>query len=313
MTPPNEHLAKAECHLGKGARNGRWPPRDVVTQTLHRHPAVIFSPYPLSVTGVDLPGRIMGVGHHRAHEMATFRKARRETSRIGRDSRSLRGKVQPEHEGSQRLHVPNPTAVTMTEQRNERDAVGEIPVIDLSKAPGERAAWDQPRWKVYLWAACELLFVTNAWQISSGIRIRVLRAFGAEIGRGVIFRPRTRVKFPWKLRIGDRSWIGEGVWFHNQDHIHVGHDVVISQETLLTTGSHAHRRDMALLTRPIHIEAGAWITSRCIVLGGAHIGRNALIRPLSVVEARAVPADEVWGGNPMAFVGPRSLDARNPA
>ena len=85
--------------------------------------------------------------------------------------------------------------------------------------------------------------MTNPWQISSVLRIRVLRAFGAEIGNGVILRPRTRVKFPWKLHIGDRSWIGEGVWFHNQDHIYIGHDVVISQETFATTGSHGYRRD----------------------------------------------------------------------
>ncbi len=67
--------------------------------------------------------------------------------------------------------------------------MSDIPVINLSEAPGERAAWGQPRWKVYLWAICELLFVTNAWQISSGIRIKVLRSFGADIGNHVIFRP----------------------------------------------------------------------------------------------------------------------------
>ncbi len=55
---------------------------------------------------------------------------------------------------------------------------------------------------------------------------------------------------------------------------------------------------MALITRPIRVDAGAWITSRCVVLGGAHIGRSALIRPLSVVDARGIPAGEVWGGNP---------------
>lgn len=183
--------------------------------------------------------------------------------------------------------------------------MSDIPVIDLSKAPGEHAAWDQPTWKVYLWAVCEMLFVTNAWQISSGLRVRVLRAFGAEIGQGVIFRPRTRVKFPWKLHIGSRSWIGEGVWFHNQDHIHVGHDVVISQETFLTTGSHAHRRDMALVTRPITIEAGAWITSRCVLLGGTKVGRSALIRPLTLISGTQVPAGEVWGGNPGKRIGHR--------
>ncbi|MFI8593164.1 acetyltransferase [Microbacterium sp. NPDC078428] len=183
--------------------------------------------------------------------------------------------------------------------------MADIPVIDLSKAPGERAAWDRPAWVVYLWGICELLFVTNPWQISSGIRVRVLRAFGAKIGQGVVFRPRTRVKFPWKLHIGDRSWIGEGVWFHNQDHIYVGHDVVISQETFLTTGSHRHRVDMALITRPIHIERGAWITSRCVVLGGTRVGASAVIQPLSLLAGDAVPGAEVWGGNPVRFAGER--------
>ena len=183
--------------------------------------------------------------------------------------------------------------------------MSDIPVIDLSQAPGERAAWDRPAWVVYLWGVCELLFVTNPWQISSGLRVRVLRAFGAEIGDGVIFRPRTRVKFPWKLHIGARSWIGEGVWFHNQDHIYVGHDVVISQETFLTTGSHAHRRDMALITRPIHIDAGAWITSRCVVLGGTRVGRSALVRPLTLLDGNQIPPAEGGGGSPAGFVGYR--------
>lgn len=162
--------------------------------------------------------------------------------------------------------------------------MSDVPVIDLSKAPGERVAWGRPSWQVYVWAIAELLFVTNPWQISSRVRVAVLRAFGAEIGRGVVFRPRTRVKFPWKLHIGDRSWIGEGVWFHNQDHVYVGHDVAISQETILTTGSHALRRDMALITRPIYIDDGAWITTRCLVLGGAHVGRSAVIAPMTVVK-----------------------------
>ena len=180
----------------------------------------------------------------------------------------------------------------------------DVPVIDLSQAPGERTAWDRPRWMVYLWAICELLFVSNAWQISSGLRITVLRVFGAQIGQDVVFRPRTRVKFPWKLHIGDRSWIGEGVWFHNQDHIHIANDVVLSQETFLTTGSHAHRRDMALITRPIHIEAGAWITSRCVVLGGTRVGRSALARPMTVVSGD-IPANAVISGSDATVVGAR--------
>ncbi|WP_136585347.1 acetyltransferase [Microbacterium hydrothermale] len=180
--------------------------------------------------------------------------------------------------------------------------MSDIPVIDLSKAPGERAAWNRPTWQVYLWAVCELVFVTNPWQISSGLRVRVLRAFGAKIGSRVVFRPRTRVKFPWNLQVGDRSWIGEGVWFHNQDQISIGSDVAISQETFLSTGSHRHRLDMALITRPINIEDGAWVTSRCVVLGGVTIGRSALVRPLTCVSSD-VEANSVWDNS--GRVGPR--------
>jgi putative colanic acid biosynthesis acetyltransferase WcaF len=183
----------------------------------------------------------------------------------------------------------------LTDYSREPPTTADVPVIDLSKAPGERQAWGRSKYQVYLWAIAERLFVTNSWQISSGIRVRVLRAFGAEIGEGVIFRPRTRVAFPWRLHIGDRSWIGEGVWFHNQDHIRIGSDVVVSQEAFLTTGSHAHRRDMALVTRPIEISNGVWVTSRCIVLGGSRIGTSSLVQP-GVVVSGTVPANAIWDG-----------------
>lgn len=167
-------------------------------------------------------------------------------------------------------------------------------VIDLAKAPGAGEAWDKPRAVVYAWRVCELLFVNNPWQISSRLRVATLRAFGAEIGAGVTFRPRTRVSLPWKLHIGSGCWIGEGVWFHNQDHVFVGSNVVVSQECFITTGSHRARTDMGLITSPVHIDDGAWVTSRCMVLGGAHIGRSAVVEPLTVVRG-AVPANAIYG------------------
>lgn len=169
-------------------------------------------------------------------------------------------------------------------------------VIDLSKAPGQRESWDRPRVVVYCWALFELLFVTSAWQPSSRLRVSVLRLFGAEVGHGVIFRSRTRVRFPWKLKVGNRAWIGEGVWIHNQAFVEIGDDAVISQETFITTGSHAYRRDMGLLTRPIKIGNGAWVTSRCIVLGGADVGASSLIVPGTVVGG-SIPQNSVWGSN----------------
>jgi putative colanic acid biosynthesis acetyltransferase WcaF len=177
-------------------------------------------------------------------------------------------------------------------------------VIDLSAAPGSGESWDAPAWKVYAWGLVEVLLVSNPLQVSSRLRRAALAAFGARIGTGVILRPRLRVRFPWKLEIGDRSWIGEDVWLHNQDRITIGSDVVVSQGTFITTGSHAHRRDMALLTRPVVIEDGAWVTARCIVLGGVRIGVSALVTPGTVVDGD-VPDAVILGQPAATVIGPR--------
>lgn len=177
-------------------------------------------------------------------------------------------------------------------------------VIDLSLAPGEKAAWGKPKAVVYLWAVAELIFVSSPWQISSRVRVAVLRMFGAEIGKNVIFRPRTRVKFPWKLRVGDRSWIGEGVWIHNQESVDIGCDVVISQESMITTGSHALRRDMALIMKPIVVQDGVWLTSRCLVTGGVTVGESAVVEPMSLI-SRDVPAGMIMQSSRDVILRPR--------
>ena len=170
----------------------------------------------------------------------------------------------------------------------------DLRVIELRDAPGRREAWDRRPAFVYCWSVCELLMVSNPWQPSSRLRTATLRAFGAQIGAGVILRPRLRVKFPWKLRIGAHAWVGEDVWLHNQDHLSIGSDAVVSQGTFVTTGTHAYRTDMALVTRPVVIEDGAWVTARCVVLAGSHIGRSAVVLPNTVVRGE-VPDGSVFG------------------
>src|SRR4051794_26433391 len=177
-------------------------------------------------------------------------------------------------------------------------------VIDLSAAPGAGESWDAPAWKVYAWGLVEELLVSSSWQVSSRLRRAALVAFGARIGEGVILRPRLRVRFPWKLAIGDRSWIGEDVWLHNQDQLVIGSDAVISQGTFVTTGSHAYRRDMALITKPVLIQDGAWVTARCVVLGGSRIGVSALVTPGTVVSGE-VPDAVIFGQSGGNVLRPR--------
>jgi putative colanic acid biosynthesis acetyltransferase WcaF len=179
--------------------------------------------------------------------------------------------------------------------------------IDLSKATNGDFTMGRSKVWIGLWILAEYLFVSNPLQLSSTVRIAVLRAFGAKIGDGVIMRPRLRVKFPWRLTVGERCWIGEGVWFHNQGQITVGADTVVSQESFITTGSHELSRTMDLVVKPVIIGSGVWITSRCMVLQGLHIGDNAVVLPGAVVSCSLDPQG-IYGGVPAKFISRREMD-----
>jgi putative colanic acid biosynthesis acetyltransferase WcaF len=115
-------------------------------------------------------------------------------------------------------------------------------------------------------------------------RVFILRAFGAEIGDGVLIRHRVRVLWPWKLQIGDNSWVGEGAWILNLEKVRIGSDVCISQEVLLCTGSHDRRSPTFEFDNgPIAVHDGAWVAARSMVLRGVVVGANAVVGAGSIV------------------------------
>lgn len=179
-------------------------------------------------------------------------------------------------------------------------------VIDLSKSQAGNFR-TKPKWFEGIWMVFELLFVTNSLQISSKLRIAVLRMFGAQIAEGVIMRPRTRVKFPWHLKIGKNCWIGEGVWISNKAPLEIGDNVVISQESFITTGSHEVYTTMDTTVSPIVIRDGVWISSRCIILQGVEVGVNTVITPGSVVN-KSLIGNKLYGGNPAKYIKNRFED-----
>jgi putative colanic acid biosynthesis acetyltransferase WcaF len=126
--------------------------------------------------------------------------------------------------------------------------------------------------------------VFRAWFCPASTRVRILRAFGARVGEGVHIRQGVRVHWPWKLAVGDRSWIGEGAWLLNLEPIEIGADACISQEALLCCGSHDYR-DVSFGYRnaPISVGDGAWVAARATVLPGVRIGNAAVVGAGTVV------------------------------
>lgn len=158
-----------------------------------------------------------------------------------------------------------------------------------------------PVWKQALWfAVMNLVFFR--WWCPRGLRVRLLRAFGATVGDGVFIRHRVRVLWPWKLTIGDDCWIGEDVWILNLEPVTVEHDVCLSQGAMLCTGSHDRRRvDFAYRNKPITVCSGAWVAVRATVLAGVTVGRGA------VVGAGAVASKDLEDGETLLAVS-RTVD-----
>ena len=126
----------------------------------------------------------------------------------------------------------------------------------------------------------------------------LLRLFGARIGKGVVIRPTARFHYPWKVAIGDHSWIGSDVVLYSLDTIAIGCHCVISQKSYLCTGSHdAADPAFGLKTAPIAIENGAWVATDCFVGPGVRIGANAVVGARSSVFAD-LPADHLCWGTP---------------
>lgn len=148
-----------------------------------------------------------------------------------------------------------------------------------------------PKWQV-AWLLCSGLVFTR-WWCPAGLRVVLLRAFGATVGEGVLVRHRVRIHWPWKLTVGQHSWIGEGAWLLNLEPIVLGSDVCISQDVLLCTGSHdRHSPSFEFDNAPIVVEDGVWVAARATVLRGVTLGRGAVVGAGTVV-TRDVPADAV--------------------
>jgi putative colanic acid biosynthesis acetyltransferase WcaF len=179
-----------------------------------------------------------------------------------------------------------------------------VHVIDLSLAGKGNYVAKRGTFVELVWFFLEAAIINNKFIPLSGIRVWLLRRFGARIGAGCRMPHPIRVKAPWNLEVGDNCWFGVNAWIYNQTSIRIGSNVCISQDAFLTTGSHDLATNMDLHVKPIVIEDGVWITSKCVVQMGVTIGRSTVVTPLSVVH-RSLEAEGVYGGNPVRFIRKR--------
>ena len=159
-----------------------------------------------------------------------------------------------------------------------------------------------PRWKEMLWVAVKGVFFQTPWPWPSALRVALLRAFGARVGKEVTIRAQVNVTFPWRLTVGDYVWLGEEVIVLSLAAVTIESHVCVSQRAFLCTGSHDFRSDdFTLIVKPITVRERSWIAAQVFIAPGVEIGAGSMVAAGSVV-VENVPPGSLVRGNPAGVV-----------
>ncbi len=156
-----------------------------------------------------------------------------------------------------------------------------------------------------IWIVVQALFVSSFLPGSTHRRV-LLTIFGSRIGKGVIIKPGVKVKFPWRLVVGDHSWIGENAWIDNLAQVNIGSNVCLSQGTYLCTGNHDWSSStFDLKVAPITLEDGSWVAAKATIGPGVTLGCNAIVA-LGAVATKNVSPGRILSAS--VFLNERSRE-----
>jgi len=161
---------------------------------------------------------------------------------------------------------------------------------------------------VQLWWMVDFFFFKLSPQFMYGWRRFLLRVFGAKIGEGVIIRPSVTITYPWKVTIGNFSWIGDDVVLYSLGDINIGANAVVSQKSYLCTASHDYtKKDFPIWSKKVTIEDECWLGTDVFVAPGVTIGKGTVVGTRSSVY-KDLPVAKVCMGNPAKVIKDRTYE-----
>ena len=127
----------------------------------------------------------------------------------------------------------------------------------------------------------------------------LLRLFGAKIGRNVLIRPSAKITYPWKVSIGDYSWIGDNAVLYSLGEIEIGNNTVISQRCYLCTASHKYD-DPSFPIQKNHYWFKCWLATDVYVAPGISIDNSCVVGARSSVFTNL--DQKVYIGSPAKYL-----------
>ena len=172
-------------------------------------------------------------------------------------------------------------------------------------------SWYQPGGGVkrIVWLFMNAVFFNHGLAVFNGLKIFLLRLFGAKVGKGVLIKPSVNIKYPWFLTIGNDCWIGEYVWIDNLAMVTIGNNVCLSQGAMLLTGNHDFTLStFDLVVKPITLEDGVWIGAKAVVCPGVYCESHSVLAVQSVA-TKGMENYTIYQGTPAQPVKRRVFSA----
>lgn len=180
-------------------------------------------------------------------------------------------------------------------------------IQDLSKFSIADSFRGRNRWVLQLWQFVESTFFRHSPWIANDFRCWILRCFGAKIGKKVVVRPTVKIPYPWKITIGDYSWVGEDVVLYSLAHIYIGSNTVISQRSYLCAGYHDYQSlRFEVLGDPVVIADQVWIATDVFIAPGVTVGKGTVVGARSSV-FQSMPEYKICIGSPCRPIKDRRL------
>lgn len=155
---------------------------------------------------------------------------------------------------------------------------------------------------------------------SGWVRSRAYRLVGLDVSASAFLMGNLRFRVAGAdryqhLHVGSRARISTDVTINCDDSVTIGDNVTISPYTRIYTSTHevgpsSERCIPALVTKPVVIEAGAWLALGVIVLPGVTIGHGTVVCAGAVVNTD-LPPNSLAGGVPARVLRALPIDGRD--
>ena len=176
-----------------------------------------------------------------------------------------------------------------------------------------RSRGEMHRWHHYLlhgiYAALYAPVKYMAFPFFNYLRFAVLKLFSPGI-HSTYISDGVHIWFPWRVTIGRRSSLNQGIIIDGFGGVSIGENVRIAAYTVISTADHDFSDpskpivEQGFVTAPVYIEDDVWIGTGAIINKGVRIGRGSVVGAGSVV-TRDVPPQSIAVGSPCRVIRKR--------